>query len=410
MALNYIWIGFFIIAFVVGIIRLIFFGDLQVFPNMVNSTFDMAKTGFEISLGLTGVLTLWLGLMKVGEKGGIVKIFSRLVGPFFSKLFPELPKDNPAIGSMMMNFSANMLGLDNAATPLGLKAMKELQDINPKKDTASNTMIMFLVLNTSGLTILPITIMVYRAQLGAADPSDIFIPILLATFFSTIAGLISVSLFQRINLINKVVLAYLGGLTAIIVGIIYYFTTLPKERITEISTISSNVILFSVIIIFILLALRKKVNIYEAFIDGAKEGFWVAVKIIPFLIAILVAIGVFRASGAMDMFIDGIRKIFIAVSVNTDFIEALPTALMKPLSGSGARGMMVEAMSTYGADSFVGKVASTVQGATDTTFYIIAVYFGSVGIKKTRYAVTCGLIADFAGIIAAILLAYLFFH
>lgn len=377
---------------------------------MVNSTFDMAKTGFEISLGLTGVLTLWLGLMKVGEKGGIVKIFSRLVGPFFSKLFPELPKDNPAIGSMMMNFSANMLGLDNAATPLGLKAMKELQDINPKKDTASNSMIMFLVLNTSGLTILPITIMVYRAQLGAANPSDIFIPILLATFFSTIAGLISVSLFQRINLINKVVLAYMGGLTAVIVGIIYYFTTLPRERITEISTISSNVILFSVIIIFILLALRKRVNIYEAFIDGAKEGFWVAVKIIPFLIAILVAIGVFRASGAMDMFIEGIRNIFIAVSVNTDFIEALPTALMKPLSGSGARGMMVEAMSTYGADSFVGKVASTVQGATDTTFYIIAVYFGSVGIKKTRYAVTCGLIADFAGIIAAILLAYLFFH
>jgi len=410
MALNYIWIGFFIIAFVVGLIRLIFFGDLEVFPNMVNSTFDMAKTGFEISLGLTGVLTLWLGLMKVGEKGGIVKIFSRLVGPFFSKLFPELPKDNPAIGSMMMNFSANMLGLDNAATPLGLKAMKELQDINPKKDTASNSMIMFLVLNTSGLTILPITIMVYRAQLGAANPSDIFIPILLATFFSTIAGLISVSLFQRINLINKVVLAYMGGLTAVIVGIIYYFTTLPRERITEISTISSNVILFSVIIIFILLALRKRVNIYEAFIDGAKEGFWVAVKIIPFLIAILVAIGVFRASGAMDMFIEGIRNIFIAVSVNTDFIEALPTALMKPLSGSGARGMMVEAMSTYGADSFVGKVASTVQGATDTTFYIIAVYFGSVGIKKTRYAVTCGLIADFAGIIAAILLAYLFFH
>lgn len=410
MALNYIWIGFFIIAFVVGLIRLIFFGDLEVFPNMVNSTFDMAKTGFEISLGLTGVLTLWLGLMKVGEKGGIVKIFSRLVGPFFSKLFPELPKDNPAIGSMMMNFSANMLGLDNAATPLGLKAMKELQDINPKKDTASNSMIMFLVLNTSGLTILPITIMVYRAQLGAANPSDIFIPILLATFFSTIAGLISVSLFQRINLINKVVLAYMGGLTAVIMGIIYYFTTLPRERITEISTISSNVILFSVIIIFILLALRKRVNIYEAFIDGAKEGFWVAVKIIPFLIAILVAIGVFRASGAMDMFIEGIRNIFIAVSVNTDFIEALPTALMKPLSGSGARGMMVEAMSTYGADSFVGKVASTVQGATDTTFYIIAVYFGSVGIKKTRYAVTCGLIADFAGIIAAILLAYLFFH
>ncbi len=410
MALNYIWIAFFIIAFVVGLIRLLFFGDTEVFQNMVNGTFDSAKTGFEISLGLTGVLTLWLGLMNVGEKGGVIKIFSKLVGPFFAKLFPEVPKDSPAIGSMMMNVSANMLGLDNAATPMGLKAMQELQDINPQKDTASNAQIMFLVLNTSGLTILPISIMVYRAQLGAANPSDIFIPILLATFFSTIAGLIAVAIYQKINLFNKVILAYLGGLSAIIAGIIWYFSTLPKEDITVISSVTSNFLLFSIIILFILLAIRKKVNVYETFIEGAKEGFSVAVKIIPFLVAILVAIGVFRASGAMDFLIEGARHVFAALGVNTDFIEALPTALMKPLSGSGARGMMVDAMDTYGADSFVGRVASTVQGATDTTFYIIAVYFGSVGIKKTRYAVTCGLIADFTGIIAAILMAYLFFH
>ena len=410
MALNYIWIAFFIIAFVVGLIRLLFFGDTEVFQDMVNGTFDSAKTGFEISLGLTGVLTLWLGLMKVGEKGGVVKIFSKLVGPFFARLFPEVPKDSPAIGSMMMNVSANMLGLDNAATPMGLKAMQELQELNHKKDTASDAQIMFLVLNTSGLTILPISIMVYRAQLGAANPSDIFIPILLATFFSTIAGLISVAIYQKINLLNKVVLAYLGGLSAVIAGIIWYFSTLPKEDITVISSVASNLILFSIIIAFILLAIRKKVNVYETFIEGAKEGFSVAVKIIPFLVAILVAIGVFRASGAMDFLIDGTKYLFAAMGVNTDFIEALPTALMKPLSGSGARGMMVDAMNTYGADSFVGRVASTVQGATDTTFYIIAVYFGSVGIKKTRYAVTCGLIADFTGIIAAILMAYLFFH
>lgn len=410
MALNYIWIAFFVIAFIIGLARLIFLGDMEVFPNMVNSTFDMAKTGFEISLGLTGVLTLWLGLMKIGEKGGVVKIFARLVGPFFAKLFPDLPKDHPVMGSIMMNVSANMLGLDNAATPMGLKAMQEMQDLNKKKDTASNPMIMFLVLNTSGLTILPISIMVYRAQLGAVDPSDIFIPILLATFFSTLAGLIAVSFYQKINLLNKVVLAYLGGLTLLIFGIIYYFSTLPKESIAGISSLVSNVLLFSIIIMFILLGVRKKVNIYETFIEGAKEGFNVAIKIIPFLVAILVAIGVFRASGAMDMLIDGIRSAFMAIRVNTDFIEALPTALMKPLSGSGARGMMVDTMSTYGADSFVGRVASTVQGATDTTFYIIAVYFGSVGIRKTRYAVTCGLIADVTGIIAAIIMAYLFFH
>ena len=410
MALNYIWIAFFVIAFIVALIRLVFFGDMEVFPELIKSTFDNAATGFTVSLGLTGVLTLWLGLMKIGEKGGVIRIFARLVGPFFAKLFPDLPKDHPATGSIMMNMAANMLGLDNAATPMGLKAMKQMQEVNPQKDTASNAQIMFLVLNTSGLTIIPISIMVYRAQLGAVNPSDIFIPILLATFFSTIAGLISVAIVQHINLLNKVVLAYLGGLTALIAGVIYYFSTLPRESITQISNVASSIILFGIIISFILLAVRKKVNVYEAFIDGAKEGFSIAIKIIPYLIAILVAIGVFRASGAMDILIGGVEKLFVLMGVNTDFIEALPTALMKPLSGSGARGMMIDAMNTYGADSFVGRVASTVQGATDTTFYIIAVYFGSVGIKKTRHAVTCGLIADFAGIVAAILMAYLFFH
>ena len=410
MALNYIWIGFFLISFIIGLAKLIFFGDIEVFPNMVASTFDMSKTGFEISIGLTGVLSLWLGLMKIGEKGGIVNIFSRLIGPFFHKLFPELEKNHPAIGSIMLNISANMLGLDNAATPMGLKAMKEMQTTNKEKEVASNPQIMFLVLNTSGLTLIPISIMVYRTQLGAVNPSDIFIPILLATFFSTIVGLITVAIYQKINLLNRVVLSYMGVLTSIIIGIIYYFSTLEKEQITLISTQASNIILFSIIILFILLAVRKKVNIYEAFVEGAKDGFNIAIKIIPFLIAILVAIGVFRSSGAMDMLISFISWAISGIGVNTDFIEALPTALMKPLSGSGARGMMVDVMNTHGADSFVGKIASTVQGATDTTFYIIAVYFGSVGIKNTRYAVTAGLIADFAGIIAAIFIGYLFFH
>jgi len=410
MALNYIFIFFFLIAFVIGLARLIFLGDAEVFPEMVQATFDMAKTGFEISLGLTGVLTLWMGIMKVGEKGGIVKVFSKLLGPFFSKLFPELGKEHPAHGSIMMNIAANMLNLDNAATPMGLQAMKEMQATNPNKKVASNAQIMFLVLNTSGLTLLPISIMVYRAQLGAVNPSDIFIPILLATYFSTIAGLISVAIYQRINLLDKVVMAYLGGLTAIIAGLIWYFSTLDKEAITQVSNVASNFILFTVIVVFFLMAFLKKVNVYEAFIEGAKDGFKVAVKIIPYLVAILVAIGVFRASGAMDWFVAGVSWAFEHMGINTDFTPALPTALMKPLSGSGARGMMVDAMNTYGADSFVGRVASTVQGATDTTFYILAVYFGAVGIKNTRYAVVCGLIADFAGIIAAILMAYLFFH
>ncbi|MDB4584199.1 spore maturation protein [Draconibacterium sp.] len=410
MALNYIWIFFFLIAFVIALARLIFLGDVEVFPEMVKSTFDMAKTGFEISLGLTGVLTLWMGIMKIGEEGGVVKVFSRVIGPFFNKLFPELGKSHPAYGSIMMNIAANMLNLDNAATPTGLKAMKEMQETNPNKDTASNAQIMFLVLNTSGLTLIPISIMVYRAQLGAVNPSDIFIPILLATYFSTIAGLISVAIYQKINLLDKTILLYLGGLTIFITSIILYFSTLDKETITQVSTLVSNVILFTIIIFFILLAIRKKVNVYEAFIEGAKDGFKTAVKIIPYLVAILVAIGVFRASGAMDWLISGITWCLEIVGVNTDFVAALPTALMKPLSGSGARGMMVDAMTTYGADSFVGRVASTVQGATDTTFYILAVYFGAVGIKNTRYAVTCGLIADFTGIIASILMAYLFFY
>lgn len=410
MALNYIWIAFFLIAFVVALAKLIFLGDMEVFPAMVNSTFDMAKTGFEISLGLTGVLTLWMGIMKIGEDGGIVHVFSRIIGPFFKKLFPELGEEHPAYASIMMNIAANMLNLDNAATPMGLKAMKEMQQTNPNKDIASNAQIMFLVLNTSGLTLLPISIMVYRAQLGAVNPSDIFIPIMLATYFSTLAGLLSVSFYQKINLLDKTILSYLGALTAFIIGIIWYFSTISQDQITTISTLASNIILFSVIVFFILLAVRKRINVYESFIDGAKDGFKIAVKIIPYLVAILVAIGVFRTSGAMDWLVSGIGWGLAQMGVNTDFINALPTALMKPLSGSGARGMMVDAMNTYGADSFVGRVASTVQGATDTTFYILAVYFGSVGIKKTRHALACGLIADFTGIIAAILMAYLFFH
>jgi spore maturation protein SpmA len=410
MALNYIWIAFFLIAFVVGLVKLFFFGDVDVFPAMMGSTFDMAKLGFEISLGLTGVMTLWLGLMKVGENGGVVRVMAKAVGPLFRKLFPDIPRDHPVTGSIMMNLAANMLGLDNAATPLGLKAMTQLQELNPQKDTASNPMIMFLVLNTSGLTIIPISIMVYRAQLGAADPSDIFIPILLATFFSTMAGIISVAIMQRINLFNKVVLAYLGGFAVLVSLIIWYFSIIPQEQIGVVSSVASNVILFSIIISFIGLALVRRINVYESFIEGAKEGFWIAIKIIPYLVAILVAIGVFRTSGAMDFVIDGIGWTIAQLGFNTDFVPALPTAFMKPLSGAGARGMMVDAMNTFGADSFVGRLASTFQGSTDTTFYVLAVYFGSVSIRKTRYAVTCGLIADFAGIIAAIFIAYLFFY
>ncbi len=410
MVLNYIWIGFFLIAFVVALIKMIFLGDTEVFSNIIKSTFDMSKTGFEISLGLTGVLTLWLGIMKIGEKGGVIKIFSWFIAPLFERLMPDLPKDHPSHGSIMMNLAANMLGLDNAATPMGLKAMKEMQEVNTQKDTASNAQIMFLVLNTSGLTIIPVSIMVYRAELGAVDPSDIFIPIMLATYFSTLAGLISVAFFQKLKLWNPVVLAYLGGLTLLVIGVIFWFSGQDKETIATVSKQISNILLFTIITLFITLAFIRKINAYEAFIEGAKDGFQIAIKIIPYLVAILVAIGVFRASGAMDFLIAGFEYVCIALGMNTDFIPALPTALMKPLSGSGARGMMVDTMEQYGADSFPALVASTVQGATDTTFYIVAVYFGSVGIKYTRYAVTCGLIADFVGIIASILIAYLFFH
>jgi spore maturation protein SpmA len=409
MVLNYIWIAFFVIAFVLGLVKLIFFGDTEVFPAMMGSTFDMAKTGFEISLGLTGVMTLWMGMMKVGEEGGIIRIMSKAVGPLFRRLFPEIPKDHPAVGAIMMNIGANMLGLDNAATPLGLKAMNELQELNPKKDTASNAMIMFLVLNASGLTIIPVSIMVFRAQLGAADPSDVFIPILIATFCSTLTGIIAVSLLQRINLLNRVVLTYLGVFTLLIASIIWYFSTIPQETVSTISTVSANIILFIIIISFITLAFVKKVNVYESFIEGAKEGFWIAVKIIPYLVAILVAIGVFRASGAMDFLVDGIRKLVVVLGGDGEWVSALPTALMKPLSGSGSRGMMVDTMKEFGADSFAGRISCIFQGAADTTFYIVAVYFGSVSIRKTRYAITAGLIADLAGAIAAIFMAYLFF-
>ena len=410
MALNYIWIFFFLIAFVIGLVKLIFLGDAQVFPEMINSTFEMAKSGFEISLGLTGVLTLWSGIMKIGERGGIVNIISRLIGPFFNKLFPELGRNHPAYGPMMMNIAANMLGLDNAATPMGLQAMGEMQKSNPHKEIASNAQIMFLVLNASGLTIIPISIMVYRAQLGAHDPSDVFIPILFATFFSTLTGLIAVSIYQRINLWDRTIIAYLSGMLFFVTGLIYWTHTLPPQSLALYSKVFSNFILFSIIILFLLLGLRKKINVYETFIDGAKEGFTTAIKIIPYLVAILVGIGVFRASGAMNFLISGIRWIIESAGINSDFIGAMPTALMKPLSGSGSRGMMIDVMKNSGADSFIGKLSCVVQGAGDTTFFVLAVYFGSVGIKKTRHALTCALLADLAGLTAAILIGYLFFH
>ena len=410
MVLNYIWVGFFIIAFLVALIKLIFFGDTEIFSALFHAIVDSSETGFEISLGLTGILTFWLGIVKVGEKGGMVNVMYKVVGPFFRKLFPDIPKNHPVLGPLLLNLSANMLNLDNAATPLGLKAMEGLQELNPEKDTASNAQIMFLVLNTSGLTIIPINIMVYRAQMGAVNPADIFLPILLATFFSTMAGLIVVSIYQKINLFDKTILVYTGTLTLLIVGIIYYFNTLDQDRMQEISKFSSHFILISLIIGMILLGLRKKNNIYEDFIEGAKEGFSVAIKIIPYLVAMLVAIGVFRTSGALDYLVLGLAFVFETMGINTDFVDALPTAFMKPLSGGAARGMLLDTMKVHGADSFVGRVASVMQGSTETTFYVIAVYFGAVNIKKTRYAVTCGLIADFSGIVAAILLSYLFFH
>lgn len=409
MALNYVWIGFFLIAFVVAFIKLIFFGDTEIFQRIVTSLFDGATNAATISLGLIGMMAFALGIMKIGEKGGMITIFARAVGPFFHKLFPEVPKNHPALGSVLMNFSANALGLDNAATPLGLKAMKELQELNPQKDTASNAQIMFIVLNASSLTLLPITIMAYRQEAGAVDPSDIFLPILLATFFSTLTALMLVSIYQRINLFNRTVLLYLGSLTAIIGGLLYYFTTLPQEEIGVISRVASNVILFGLFVSFIALAMIRKVNVYDSFIEGAKEGFDVAVKIIPYLVAILAAIAVFRASGTMDYLVQGVSSVVSWFGVDTGFVEALPIAFMKPLSGSGARGLMVELMQTNGADSFAARVGCVIQGSTETTFYVLAVYFGSVGIKKTRHALPCALLSELAGVVAAIIVAYIFF-
>lgn len=409
MVLNYIWIAFFVVAFVIALFRLVVMGDTEVFPEIMNSTFASSKTAFEISLGLTGVLSLWLGIMKIGERGGVVNALARVLSPVFTRLFPDIPKGHPVTGSIFMNIAANMLGLDNAATPLGLKAMEQMQTLNTRKDTATNPMIMFLVLNTSGLTIIPVSIMVYRAQMGAAQPTDIFIPILLATFFSTLTGIIVTSIYQRINLLNRVMLLTLGGLCVAVAAVMWGFGRLDKELMNIVSTSVANILLFTIIITFILAGVRKKVNVYDAFIEGAKDGFSTAVRIIPYLVAILVGIGVFRASGAMDMLIGGIKWVVEACGGNTDFVGALPTALMKPLSGSGARGMMVDAMTTYGADSFVGRLSCIFQGSTDTTFYILAVYFGSVGVRYTRHAVACGLLADLAGVIAAIAICYMFF-
>ncbi len=409
MVLNYIWIAFFLAAFVIALVRLLFFGDSEVFPEMINSTFSSSKTAFEISLGLTGVLSLWLGIMRIGERGGVIGALSKLLSPVFTKLFPEIPKGHPVTGSIFMNIAANMLGLDNAATPLGLKAMEQMQTLNDKKDTASNPMIMFLVLNTSGLTIIPVSILVYRAQMGAAQPTDVFVPILLATFFSTLTGILVTCLYQRINLLNRTMILTLGGMCLFVTSVIWGFSQLDKEQVNVVSTSVANILLMTIIISFILAGVKKRVNVYDAFIEGAKDGFTTAVRIIPYLVAILVGIGVFRASGAMDMLIDGIKWIVLSVGGDADFVGALPTALMKPLSGSGARGMMVDAMTTYGADSFVGRLSCIFQGSTDTTFYILAVYFGSVGIRYTRHAVACGLLADLAGIIAAICICYMFF-
>lgn len=409
MVLNYIWIAFFLIAFVIALIKLVFLGDVAVFPSIMNSTFDTAKTAFEISLGLTGVLSLWLGVMKIGEKAGVVDGMARVLSPVFSRLFPDVPKNHPVYGNIFMNLSANMLGLDNAATPLGLKAMEGLQALNPRKDTASNPMIMFLVLNTSGLTIIPVSIMVYRAQLGAAQPTDVFVPLLIATFFSTLAGIVVTSLYQRINLLQPILLATLGGMSLAVVTLIWGFSQLDSMMMNLVGTTTANVLLFTIIISFVVAGLRKRLNVYDAFVEGAKGGFETAVRIIPYLVAMLVGIGVFRASGAMDWLIEGVAWLVRQTGLDSEWVAALPTALMKPLSGSGARGMMVDAMTTYGADSFVGRLSCIFQGSTDTTFYILAVYFGAVGVTRTRHAVTCGLAADLAGICAAIGVCYLFF-
>lgn len=409
MVLNYIWIAFFLIAFVVAIGKLVIGGDTAVFTEIINASFASAKTGFEISLGLTGILSLWLGIMKIGEKGGVIQAFARLAAPVFSKLFPDIPRDHPVTGSIFMNLSANLLGLDNAATPMGLKAMQQLQELNPNKESASNSMVMFLCINASGLTLIPITIMMYRAQLGAANPSDVFLPIMLATFTSTLVAILAVCVRQKINILQRNLILFFGGLGLFIGGLVWLFNSMEQEQVSLYSTLFANTLLFTIICGFIISGMRKKINVYDAFIEGAKEGFQTAITIIPYLVAILVGIGVFRASGAMDFIIQGVRFGIASIGLNTDFVEALPSMLMKPLSGSGARGMMLDAMNTYGADSFVGRLSSIVQGSCDTTFYVVALYYGSVGIRNTRYTVQCALLADLAGAIAAIAMAYLFF-
>lgn len=409
MALNYVWVAFFLITFAVALVKLIFFGDTEIFQQIVNSIFDSAKTGAEISLGLIGMMSFALGIMKIGEKGGMINIFAKIVGPFFHKLFPEIPKNHPALGSILMNFSANALGLDNAATPLGLKAMKELQELNPNKETATNAQIMFIVLNASSLTLLPISIMAYRKEAGAPDPSDVFLPILIATFFSTLVALILVSIYQKINLFNRVILGYLGAMGLFIGGLLYYFSGLQQTEIEIFSKVFGNVILFSLFTSFIGLALFRKINVYDSFIEGAKEGFEVSVKIIPYLVAMLVGIAVFRASGTMDYMVAGISKGIALCGLDTSFVDALPVAFMKPLSGSGARGLMVDLMNAKGPMDFAARVACVIQGSTETTFYVLAVYFGAVGIKRTRHALPCALLAELAGVIAAIIISYIFF-
>ena len=407
--LNIIWIFFFVAAFIVALIKLFAFGDTQIFGQLMTAMFSLSKTAFEIALGLTGILALWLGIMKIGERSGFIRVLTTWLSPLFVRLMPEVPKNHPALGAMVMNMSANALGLDNAATPLGIKAMKELQKLNPFKDTASNAQILFLVINTSAVTLFPVTIFTYRAQMGAANPTDVFIPILIATYASTLIGLLTVAAVQKINLFDKVILAYLGGFSALVFGLLSYFASLSQEVMLEQSALISNVVLFSLVMLFISGAVIQKVNAYEAFIEGAKEGFETAITIIPYLVAMLVAIGVFRASGALDLMADALRGVVLAFGFDDRFIDALPTALMKPFSGSGARAMMIDTMQVHGADSFAGRLSSIVQGSTETTFYVLAVYFGSVGIKKIRHAVACGLAADFAGITAAIAVAYWFF-
>ncbi len=410
MVLNYIWVAFFVIAFIVALCKLIFMGDMEIFTQLVNATFGSSKTAFEISLGLTGILSFWLGVMKIGENSGMINALSRWLSPLFCRLFPDIPKGHPVMGSIFMNLSANMLGLDNAATPMGLKAMKELQELNPKKDTASNPMIMFLVMNTSCLILIPVSIMMYRSQMGAAQPTDIFIPTLLTNATASIAGITTVSIVQRINLLNKPVLIFAGCISLVFAGLVSLFLYLGRDQLGTYSTVAANIILFSIILLFICWGLWKKTNVYDAFVTGAKEGFNTAVRIIPYLVAFLVGIGVFRASGAMDILVNGIGSIVGLFGLDTSFVGALPTALMKTLSGSGANGLMIDTMKQYGADSFVGRMSCIARGASDTTFYVLAVYFGSIGISKTRNAVTCGLIADLTGVIAAIIISYLFFH